>query len=101
MTLLTQEIDHSNLHPAIESSESVVGQAQGDPFTSETSEDLLHEPTDIPKPNKNEHNEQVLGSPFGTYQNGCKNSKIILGMQQFLNTKTHTRVLLMNHLKNL
>ena len=46
-----QEIDHSDHHPAIEASESVDGQARGDPFTSETSEELLHKPTEIPKPN--------------------------------------------------
>ena len=33
-----------------------------------------------------------------TYQNGCKNSERILWMTEFLNTETHTRVLLMNHL---
>ena len=33
-----------------------------------------------------------------TYQNGCKNSKRILWMNEFMNTETHTRVLLMNHL---
>ena len=33
-----------------------------------------------------------------TYQNGCMNSKRILWMREFLNTETHTRVLLMNHL---
>ena len=58
-----QEIDHSDYHPAIESSESVDRQARGNPFTSETSEALLHEPTEIPKPNKNEDHEQVRGSP--------------------------------------
>ena len=58
-----QEIDHSDHHPAIESSESVDRQARGDPFTSETSKELLHEPTKIPKPNKNEDHEQVRGDP--------------------------------------
>ena len=33
-----------------------------------------------------------------TYWNGCKNSHWILWMTEFLNTETHTRVLLMNHL---
>ena len=46
-----QDIDHSDHHPAIESSESVDRQARGDPFTSATSEELSHEPTKIPKPN--------------------------------------------------
>ena len=35
-----QEIDHSDHHPAIESSESVDRQARRDPFTSETSQEL-------------------------------------------------------------
>ena len=58
-----QEIDHSNHHPAIESSENVHRQARGDPFTSET-EELLHEPSKIPKSNKNEDHEQVRGPVF-------------------------------------
>ena len=33
-----------------------------------------------------------------SYRNGCKNSERILWMKEFLNTETHTRVLLMNHL---
>ena len=32
------------------------------------------------------------------YQSGCKNSRRILWMKEFLNTETHTRVLLMDHL---
>ena len=59
-----QEIDHSDHHPAIESSESVDRRARRDPFTSETSEELLHEPTKIPKPNKNENHEQVRRDPY-------------------------------------
>ena len=35
-----------------------------DPFTSETPEELFHEPTKIPKPNKNKDPEQVRGSPY-------------------------------------
>ena len=35
------------------------------------------------------------------YWNGCKKSQKILWMTEFLNTKTHTPVLLMNHLRNL
>ena len=38
------------------------------------------------------------GNRIPTYQNGCKNSERILWMKEFLNTETHTRVLLMNHL---
>ena len=59
-----QETDHSDHHPAIESSESVDRHARWDPFTSETSEELLHEPTEIPKPNENEDHEHVRGSPY-------------------------------------
>ena len=57
-----QEIDHSDHHPAIESSESVDGQARGDPFTSEKSEELLREPTKIPKPKMRITNR--YGDPF-------------------------------------
>ena len=39
-------------------------QARGDPFTSETSEEFLHESTKIPKPNKNEDHEHVLGNHY-------------------------------------
>ena len=63
-----QEIDHSDHHPAIESSESVDRQARRDPFTSETPEELLHEPTKIPKPNKNEDPEQVRGNTSSDIQ---------------------------------
>ena len=38
-------------------------QARGDPFTSETSEELLNKPTKIQKPMKNEDHEQARGSP--------------------------------------
>ena len=59
-----QEIDHSDHHPAIESSESVDRQARSNPYTSETPQELLHESTEISKPNKNEDHEQVRGSPY-------------------------------------
>ena len=59
----SQEIDLSDHHPAIESSESVDRQARGDPFTSETSEELLHESAKITKPNKNEDHEKVRRDP--------------------------------------
>ena len=36
-----------------------------------------------------------------TYRNGCKSSEKILWMIQFLNTETHTQVLLMDHLQSL
>ena len=47
-----QAIDHSDHHPAIESSESVDRQARENPYTSETPEELSHEPTEISKPIK-------------------------------------------------
>ena len=59
-----QEIDHSDHHPAFESSESVDRNARRDPFTSDVSEEFLHEPTEIPKPNKNEDREQVRRNPY-------------------------------------
>ena len=50
--------------PAIVSSESVDRQGRRKPYTCDTPEELLHEPTEIPKPNKNEDHEQVRGSPY-------------------------------------
>ena len=58
------EIDRSDHPPAIVSSESVDRQARGDPYSSETSEELLNKPTKIPKPNKNENPEQVRKDPY-------------------------------------
>ena len=40
-------------------------------------------------------------TPNQTYQKGCKKSEKTLWMKEFMNTETHTRVLLMNHLWNL
>ena len=54
----SQEVDHSDHHPAIVSSESVDRQVRGDPYSSETPGEFLHEPTEIPKPNKNEDHDQ-------------------------------------------
>ena len=93
-----QEIDHSDHHPAIESNESVDRQARGDPFTSETPEELLHKPTKIPKPRTMRITIRYVQTRIQTHQNGCKNSEKILWMNEFLNTETHTQVLLMNHL---
>ena len=53
-----QEIDHSDHHPAIVSSERT------NPYSSSTSEELLNKPTKIPKPKKNEDHEQVRRSPY-------------------------------------
>ena len=45
LTTSLREIDHSDHPPAIVSSESVDRQVLGDPYSSETSEELLYEPT--------------------------------------------------------
>ena len=58
------EIDHSDHPPAIVSNESVDRQVWRDPYSSETPEELLNEPTKIPKPNKNVNHEQVRGDPY-------------------------------------
>ena len=46
------------------SSESVDRQVRGDPYSSETSEELLNKSTKIPKPIKSEDLEQVRGDPY-------------------------------------
>ena len=80
-------------HPAIVSSELVERQERGDPHCSETSEELLNKPTQIPNPNKNEDHERVRETRIPRYRNGCKNSD-----RTFLNAETHTQVLLMDYL---
>ena len=39
-------------------------EVRGDPYSSETSEELLNKPTKNPKPNKNENHEQVREDPY-------------------------------------
>ena len=95
-----QQIDHSDHHPAIETSESVDRQARGDPYTSETPEELSHEPTKIPKPNKKRITNRYEEARIPTYQNGCKNSERIWWMTESLNAETHTQVLLVKNLQN-
>ena len=80
-----------NHHPAIVSSESVERQVRGDPYSSETSEDLSHKPSEIPKSNKNENHVKTHIIPI--FRNGCKNSERIFWMKELLNAETHTRVL--------
>ena len=63
-TTFSKEIDHSDHPPAIVSSESVDRQVRGDPYSSETAEELLNKPSKIQKPNKNENHEQVRGDPY-------------------------------------
>ena len=99
--LPSKEIDHSDHHPAIVSSESVDRQVRGDPFSSEAPEELLHEPTKIPKPKKRITSRYEETRIVPTYRNGCKNSEKILWMMEFLKTKTHTPVLLVNYLQSL
>ena len=59
MTPSRQEIDHSDHPPATVSSKSVDRQVRRDPYSSETSEELLNKPTKIPKPIKKTNHEQV------------------------------------------
>ena len=60
----SMEIDHSDHPPANMSSESVERQVRGDPYSSETSEELLTKPTKTTKSNKNETHEQVREDPY-------------------------------------
>ena len=78
--------------------ESVGRHARGDPFTSETSQELSHEPTKIPEPNKNEDHEEVRGDPYSDMPEWLQEFRENLVDERVLNTETHTRVLLMNHL---
>ena len=94
------EIVHSDHPPAIASSESVDRQVRGDPYSSETSEEFLHEPTKIPKPNRNENHEQVLGGPLCAEIPEWLQEFRETWMTEFLNTETHTPVLLMNYLQS-
>ena len=71
VTTPSKEIDHSDHPPAIVSCESVDRQVRRDPYSSETSEELLNKPTQIPKPNKNENQENVRETRIiPTYPNG-------------------------------
>ena len=73
-----------------------------DLFSSGTPEEqLLTKPTKNPKPIKTKttiKNGETCVIP--TYRNGCKSSEKILWMIEFLNTETHTPVLLMNYLQS-
>ena len=63
-TTFSKEIDHSDHPPAIVSSESVDRQVRGDPYSSETAEELLNKPSKIQKPKKKDYHEQVRGDPY-------------------------------------
>ena len=97
-TPLMQEIDHSDQHPAIVSSESVDRQKR------EARILLGHQKSCyINQLKPQNQTETRITNKYGetripTYQNGCNNSERILWMKEFLNIETHTRVLLMNHL---
>ena len=81
-----------------ESSESVDRQARADPFTSETSEELSHKPTEIPKPKKMRITNRNRETRIPTNQKGCENPERISWMIEFLNAETHTPVLLIKYL---
>ena len=55
----SKEIDHSDHPPAIVSSESVDRQVREDPYSSETSEELLTKPTKNPKNEKKKRESRV------------------------------------------
>ena len=58
----------------------------------------MTKPTKIQKPNEHvDHDQERETRAVPTYQNDCKSSKKILWMTEFLNTETHTQVLLMDH----
>ena len=78
-------------HPVPVSSSHVERIERGDP--------LLPKPTKNSKPNKNETTKKNRETRCVlTYRKGFKNSEKISWMTEFLNTETHTPVLLMNHL---
>ena len=74
LTTSSTEIDHSDHPPAIVSSESVDRQTRRDPYSSETSEELLTKPTKVKK-------KEWITIRYGEtraipkYWNGCKNSE--------------------------
>ena len=70
-TTSSKEIDNSD-HPP---SESVDRQVRGDPCSSEQSEELLHDPTKIPKPNNNENHEHCGSIHF------CSNTALLDGVR--------------------
>ena len=76
-------------------------QERRDPCSSETSEEVLHEPTKIPKPNKNEDHEQVRGNPYSDIPGWLQEFREILvddGIPE--HRESHAQVLLINHLQN-
>ena len=79
-------------------------QERGDPFSSGIPEEqLLTEPTKNPKNQIKTKTTIKNGETcvIPTCRNGCKSSEKILWMTEFLNTETHTPVLLLNHLESL
>ena len=93
-----QEIDHSDHHPAIKSNESVDRQARGNPHTSEIPEELLHEPTEIPKSNRNEDHEQVRRSPYPDIPEWLQEFRENLVDDRVPEHKDSQAILLVNHL---
>ena len=84
------------------SGERVERQERGDPYSSEISQELLlSQPKSKNQIKMRITTEYVETRVIPAYQNGCKNSERILWMTEFLNTETHTQVLLMSHLQSL
>ena len=80
--------------PAIESIESVERQERRDPLKYQKSWYMNQPkfPNRIKMRITNRCAETCI--PTSTYQNGCKNSERLFWRKEFLNTETHTRVLL-------
>ena len=88
-------------YPAAVPSTNVERQAWRDLCSSGIPEEqLLTKPTKTSKPKKMRRITNRYGETriIPTYWNVCKNLEKILWMTEFLNTETHTPVLLMNHL---
>ena len=86
-----EDLSGIDSHPVPVSSSHVERIERGDP--------LLPKPTKNPKPNKKRKpRDRTVTRCIPTYRNGCKNSEKISWMTEFLNTETHTPVLLMNYL---
>ena len=119
MTSSMHEIDHptssssSSTSPTMTSStvssESVAGQERERPvwerlcncvkwkcWKARTVRPVWLSQPQNPKPNENEDHDQERWRPvsFRHTRNGCKNSEKILWMTEFLNTETHTQVLM-------
>ena len=68
----------TQIQKRIVSSERVERQEQGDPYSSETSEELLTKPSKNPRPIKMRITSRYGEARIPTYRNGCKNAERIL-----------------------